>query len=612
MKVLTSIVLALSMLILLACSGETTVTNTVTETQTETQQAQVITTTITTTHPAQTITDTITSTITITTQPPTTTQTTTTTTVQSTTTTEPPPPEPPLGIEVAEGYELSHIFQPIITMPTDVDVGPDGTIYIAEWDQKRVVRVDLDGTVSTYVELEFPISTLICNSEGDVFVPQQESIVRISPNREMSVFVTDIAPYGGWDFGPSGDLFVGYSGDIIRITPEGEKSIHATDVRGGDMAISPSGDIYLANGPEGKIFKVDINGVLSTLASGFALDAFNIDFDNMGNLYQCQWSFSKVSLEDGSLFDEALRPYYPVLTSRPFVFDTLGDAIFIGPTTHTVVRANPQDGTATLLVEAIGNARGMAIGPSGDLFMGASNAFPLNPGRVVKVTPDGIISDFATGFTTINDITFDDSGSMYVSDIDHGSSDGGRLLKVSTNGDISVILSGFYDLGTIAYDPSSGNIIAFEINERRLVRITPEGDMQPLPVSFGGDEFTADIALDQEGNLIILVVFEENLMTGPVHRGLFRISPSYDVTLITDIDTPMATTEEDMFVHPSGDIFVVTVELHPEFQLLRITPGGNISVIARKLPYDTLSLVINQYGEIFFTCSAGLFKVIET
>jgi hypothetical protein len=192
------------MLILLACTGGTTITNTVTKTQTETQQAQLTTTTITTTRPAQTVTNTVTSTITITTPQATTTQTTMTTTTQPTTTTE-PPSGPPFGIEVTNGYELSHIFQPIITMPTDVDVGPDGTIYIAEVDQKRVVKVDLDGTVSTYVELEFPLSTLVCNSEGDVFVPQQESIVKISPNRELSVFVTDIAPYGGWDFGPSGN-----------------------------------------------------------------------------------------------------------------------------------------------------------------------------------------------------------------------------------------------------------------------------------------------------------------------------------------------------------------------------------------------------------------------
>jgi hypothetical protein len=253
----------------------------------------------------------------------------------------------------------------------------------------------------------------------------------------------------------------------------------------------------------------------------------------------------------------------------------------------------------------------MAIGPSGNLYLGASNAVPVNPGRIVEVTPDGIVRDYISGFNMIRDITFDNLGNMYISDYDYTNADG-KLLKVDTNRGISTMFSGFWcNLGTIAYEHSSGNIIAFEVNKRKLVKITPEGLMEPLPVNFGGDEFSADIAFDNAGNLMILIVFEENMNTGPVHRSLYKISPSYEVTLITDIDTPMATTEDDMFVHPSGDIFVITVELHPEFQLLRISPAGEISVVARRLPYDTLSLVIDQDGEIFFTCSAGLFKVTE-
>ncbi|HEX79275.1 MAG TPA: hypothetical protein G4O19_03870 [Dehalococcoidia bacterium] len=65
MRVLISIFLAIIMLSLFACAGETTITNTFTITQIE-NQTQEITTTVTTTQPTQTVTDTITSTITIT------------------------------------------------------------------------------------------------------------------------------------------------------------------------------------------------------------------------------------------------------------------------------------------------------------------------------------------------------------------------------------------------------------------------------------------------------------------------------------------------------------------------------------------------------------------
>jgi len=498
-------------------------------------------------------------------------------------------------------------------MPTDVDIGPGGDIYIAEWNRNRVVRVGLDGTVSTYVELELPISTLLFDSEVNLFVPQGESIVKISPTLETRIFATDIAPYGGWDFGPSGDLFVGYGGDIIRLTPEGERAVFATNIPGGDMAISPSGDIYLAHWPEGKIYKVDTNGVLTTLASGYALDAFNIGFDNEANLYENQDALRRVSLEDGSLGPSLLSEFTWATNCRPFVFHPSGDVVFIGPTTHTVVRASIDDETAICLVEAVGNSYGLVVSPSGDLLMGACNAYPINPGRIVTISSDGSIDDFATGFTVIHDMTLDASGNIYVCDVDYAGTYGygSRLLKIDWQGAITTILSGSYELHAIAVDPASGDIIAFEHNSRSLLKVTPEGDVETLPVSFGGDEFSADLTFDQQGNLIALVVFEEGLDTGPVHRGLYRISPEYEVTLITDIDTPLAGTEDDVFVHPSGDIFVVGVEEHPIFRMLRITPEGDISIFTKNLPYDTYSLVINEAGDIFFCCSAGLFKISE-
>ena len=116
----------------------------------------------------------------------------------------------------------------------------------------------------------------------------------------------------------------------------------------------------------------------------------------------------------------------------------------------------------------------------------------------------------------------------------------------------------------------------------------------------------ADLVFDQQGDLIVLATFEDNYFTGPVHRGLYRVNPDYEVSLIANIDTEDATSEDDVFIHPSGDIFVVGPERHPDFRLLRITPEGDVSVVAQKLPFDTLSLAINQDGEVYFTCSTGL------
>lgn len=298
-----------------------------------------------------------------------------------------------------------------------------------------------------------------------------------------------------------------------------------------------------------------------------------------------------------------------MINSRPFVFDRSGDIVFVGPTSNTVIKASLADKSVHCLVEGIGNSYALAVGPSGDIFMGACNAYPINPGKVVRIHLDGSISDHITGLNMIHDITFDTVGNMYICDFDDKGTS--RLLRVTPDGSISTIFSGGCYILSIVFHPQSGDILAFEQNESRILRISPGGDSLDLEVDFGAQVHNADLAIDQSGNLIVLVIFQEGHDTGPVHRGLFRITPDNKAILITDIDTPLATTEDDIFVHPLGDIFVVGPEEHPNFRLLRITPDGNISVVARKLPFDTLSLTINQEGEIFFTCSAGLFKVSE-
>jgi hypothetical protein len=164
----------------------------------------------------------------------------------------------------------------------------------------------------------------------------------------------------------------------------------------------------------------------------------------------------------------------------------------------------------------------------------------------------------------------------------------------------------------MVYDALNNTFLAFDNESRQILNIALTGEVNPVHYDFGGEIHTVEFTPDLEDGLIALVVFMEGYDTGPVHRGLFRISNDQQVTLLTNIDSPLATTEDDVFVHPSGDIFVVGPEEHPIFRMLRITPQGEVSKFAGNLPYDTLSLTINGAGDIFFTCSAGLFKISES
>lgn len=515
----------------------------------------------------------------------------------------------PFGIETAPGYEVEYILRPAILGPSNLAIGPDGDVFVAEFDGHRIVRVAPDGTVSTHVETERPFMSPVSNPEGELFVTQGDDIIRISADGEQTVFVSE-PQAGALAMGFSGDLFVLAGGDIVRFTRDGTRSVFATKVPGGDMAVSPSGEVFLANGRVGKIFKVNRDAVVTTLADTYWHDAFNIAFDRQGNLHSNQDALSRVSLEDGSR-----SPVSPGIlsffNSRPFAFDRSGDVIFIGPTHNTVIKASLDGKRFHCLVDGVGNSSALAVGPSGELFMGASNCHPISPGKVVRIAPDGGASEFLTGFAFIKDLTFDPDGNMYVSDVDYAGGPS-RLLRVAADGRVDTIVSeAGFELHSIAYEPASGDIVAYQENSRRILRITPAGGIDVLPIDFGGPARTVDLAFDQRGNLICLVVFEENYDTGPVHRGLFRVTPDYEVTLLANIDTSLATSEDDVCVGPTGDMFVVGPEEHPLFRMLRITPDGDVSLVARNLPFDTLSCTTNRQGDVFFTCGAGLFRISE-
>jgi sugar lactone lactonase YvrE len=132
-----------------------------------------------------------------------------------------------------------------------------------------------------------------------------------------------------------------------------------------------------------------------------------------------------------------------------------------------------------------------------------------------------------------------------------------------------------------------------------------------MPVNLGEPIDMIDLDLDREGNVIALVVFKEGIQEGPVRRRLVRMSPQGELTVLAKIDTREATTTDDVAVAPSGDIWIVTPQSHPLFRVLRIGAGGEVSVVAWNTPYDTLAVRVSESGEVYFTCSAGLFKIFE-
>ncbi len=119
-------------------------------------------------------------------------------------------------------------------------------------------------------------------------------------------------------------------------------------------------------------------------------------------------------------------------------------------------------GSGSMPAQAVPNA--VTLGPDGALYVGQLLGFPFTPGesKVFRVTMDGTVSDFATGFTSIIDVTFDRHGNLYVLEIAKngllaafGSGDfTGALIRVAPNGARTEVASeGLFAPGGVAIGP---------------------------------------------------------------------------------------------------------------------------------------------------------------
>jgi sugar lactone lactonase YvrE len=162
--------------------------------------------------------------------------------------------------------------------PMDVAVDPSGNIYIADIYNCRIRKVDTSGI----------ITTKLCSPNGVAIDPSGNIYIADKANSRIrkvdtSGIITTIAGKGNYD----------YSGD-------GGPAIDAQLCFPMDLAVDPSGNIYIADTNNYRIRKVDTSGIITTIAgngaSGYSGDGGpatdarldypnSVTIDQSGNIY---------------------------------------------------------------------------------------------------------------------------------------------------------------------------------------------------------------------------------------------------------------------------------------------------------------------------------------
>lgn len=246
-------------------------------------------------------------------------------------------------------------------LPSEIRRGPDGLLYIMDFNNMRLRRIEADGTVSTIA--------------GDGFHAGATEGVAATDSSLENPIDFDFLPDGRVVFVSYHDprvLMIDHDGTLQRVAGNPEQGLFGNEGDGGPpndaqfletagIAVAPDGTIYVSDDMSHRVRMIR-NGTIQTIA--VMLNAPTaLALDGAGNLF--------ASLAGGSVISK-IAPDGTVST----VAGT-GDAGFSG-----------DGGPATSA--QLAHPDGIAVAADGTLYIGDR----LND-RVRKVAPDGTISTIA-------------------------------------------------------------------------------------------------------------------------------------------------------------------------------------------------------------------------
>ncbi|MGH7165275.1 MAG: Ig-like domain-containing protein, partial [Nitrospiraceae bacterium] len=150
-----------------------------------------------------------------------------------------------------------------LDLPNGVAVGPDGSVYIADTSNNRIRRVDANGIITTVAgngsggfsgdggqalaaQLAGPVS-LDVGPDGSLYIADQGNnrIRRVNPSGVITTVAGNGVPNYGGDGGPATAASLNFPWDV---------------------AISPDGSLYIADYQNARIRRVGTDGIITTVA----------------------------------------------------------------------------------------------------------------------------------------------------------------------------------------------------------------------------------------------------------------------------------------------------------------------------------------------------------
>lgn len=195
----------------------------------------------------------------------------------------------------------------------------------------------------------------------------------------------------------------------------------------------------------------------------------------------------------------AVGPISPTLHGQPFrgsedfAFD--GKGHIVGKKGSDIVFVDPQGNVVKTLASLPGQTWGLRFHPNGNLLA----AVP-GQGKVVSITPEGRVSDFATGLGQPNGVFADFRGDVFITEFG-----GAKVTRIAADGTRSTIASGSQiaaGANGIVVNDATHQLFYSEYSKGKIHRVNLDqpGSAPVLVAQINGASVDG-IVLDQCGNI---------------------------------------------------------------------------------------------------------------
>ncbi|MEO8051735.1 MAG: hypothetical protein ABI833_15055 [Acidobacteriota bacterium] len=413
--------------------------------------------------------------------------------------------------------------QAILRQPGGVGADASGNIYVAETGGHRVRKVDRTGAITTLAG-------------------------------------TGVAGFSG-DRGPAAEAQLAF--------PYG-------------VAADVAGNIYIADLGNGRVRRVGVDGIITTVAGGGTLDPGPANEGMPGTSMRLLAPRNLLADDQGNLYVSDFAAHCVFKLSTAGLLTTVAG---------TGTPGYSGDGGSAAAAQ-LDFPAGLAMGFDGALYIADSS------NHAVRRISGGVITTFASVGTPVA-LALDVAATLYVADVERGT-----LLRFPVNGSLP-------PLNIPANDIARAPDLSLYLAERAA------GIVQRIPLSSGialaaggadparGDGGPSTVALlnhpsgvaaDTSGN--IYIADRDN------HR-VRRVTPDGTITSIAP--TVAWSAPSGVSVDAAGSVYVVDTGLG---QVVRITPQGAVQAIARMLPTAPVAAVADMLGNIYIA-DADSIRVVD-